>query len=249
MSRCAQGRPPVNSRRKAAANSPPPQRIQSCWDRSAILLVWMRSSIASGIGMCQCASPAVSEAASTASTTSSEPITPATLSPSATTMWPVSVATSRITSGFTSVARTSASPRISRPSASVLSTSTVVPPYIVSTSPGRTDEPDTMFSAIGTNVLTLTGSLSRAIAQRRLDDGGGAGHVGLHLVHRGRRLDGEAAGVEGDCPCPPARGGRPAWRGSRSARPAAAARPSRCRRRGCRRSPWRGAASRRSPWH
>ena len=99
-------------------------------------------------------------------------------------MWPVSVATSRITSGFASVARTSASPSTSRPSASVLSTSTVVPPYIVSTSPGRTDEPETMFSAIGAKVLTLSGSPSRAIAQRRLHDRRGAGHVGLHVAHR-----------------------------------------------------------------
>ena len=79
-------------------------------------------------------------------------------------MWPVSVATSRITSGFASVASTSASPSTSRPSASVLRTSTVVPPYIVSTSPGRIDEPDTMFSAIGANVVTLRGSPSRAMA-------------------------------------------------------------------------------------
>ena len=42
-----------------------------------------------------------------------------------------------ITSGSASVASTSASARTSRPSASVLSTSTVLPPYIVSTSPGR----------------------------------------------------------------------------------------------------------------
>ena len=64
-------------------------------------------------------------------------------------MCPVSVATSRITSGFCSVARTSASASTRRPSASVLSTSTVLPPYIVSTSPGRVAEPETMFSAIG----------------------------------------------------------------------------------------------------
>ena len=70
-----------------------------------------------------------------------------------------------MTSGSTSVARTSASARTSRPSASVFITSTVRPPYIVSTSPGRVAEPDTMFSAIGTNVLTLTGSSSAAIAR------------------------------------------------------------------------------------
>ena len=79
-------------------------------------------------------------------------------------MWPVRVATSRITSGFSSVARTRASARISRPSASVLRTSTVVPPYCVMTSPGRIALPDTMFSAIGANVETLTGRPSLAIA-------------------------------------------------------------------------------------
>ena len=51
--------PAVNSRRNAAANRPPPQRIQSCWDRSAILLLWIRSAIASGIGIGHCSSPAV----------------------------------------------------------------------------------------------------------------------------------------------------------------------------------------------
>ena len=161
---CAHGSPAVNSRRNAAANSPPPQRTQSCWARSATRLLWIRSSMLSGIGIGHCSSPAVSAAARTASTTSCEPITPATLSPSATTMWPVSVATSMITSGFFSVASTSASPSTSRPSASVLSTSTVVPPYIVSTSPGRIAVPETMFSAIGANVVTLIGSPSRAIA-------------------------------------------------------------------------------------
>ena len=101
-------------------------------------------------------------------------------------MWPVSVATSRITSGFFSVASTSASPSTSRPSASVLSTSTVVPPYIVSTSPGRTAEPETMFSAIGANVRDLERQPEPGDRERRLDDRGRAGHVGLHVVHARR---------------------------------------------------------------
>ncbi len=46
----------------------------------------------------------------------------------------------------------------------MLSTSTVVPPYIVSTSPGRVALPETMFSAIGANVVTLIGSPRAAIA-------------------------------------------------------------------------------------
>ena len=51
-----------------------------------------------------------------------------------------------------------ASARISRPSASVLSTSTVMPPYWVSTSPGRCAVADGMFSAIGTVAMTSIGS-------------------------------------------------------------------------------------------
>ena len=73
---------------------------------------------------------------------------PATLVPRATTHAPVKVATSTIRSGLSSDARTSASPSTSRPSASVFSTSTVLPPYMVSTSDGREAEPDGMFSAI-----------------------------------------------------------------------------------------------------
>ncbi len=90
---------------------------------------------------------------------------PATRSPSAVTQAPVRVATSTITSGSSSVARTSASARTSRPSASVLSTSTVLPPYIVRTSPGRVASPETMFSAIGAHGVTATGSPRSAIAR------------------------------------------------------------------------------------
>ena len=50
---------------------------------------------------------------------------------------PVSVATSTIASGRSSLAATSPSASTSRPSASVFSTSTVVPPLIVMTSFGR----------------------------------------------------------------------------------------------------------------
>ena len=102
-------------------------------------------------------------------------------------MAPVRVATSTITSGSSSAASTSASASTSRPSASVLSTSTVLPPYIVSTSPGRIAVPETMFSAIGAYVVTLTGSPSSAIANVACDDRGGAGHVALHRRHAGRR--------------------------------------------------------------
>lgn len=43
-------------------------------------------------------------------------------------------------------------------------TSTVLPPYIESTSPGLIADPETMFSAIGAYVVTFTGRPSSAIA-------------------------------------------------------------------------------------
>ena len=61
---------------------------------------------------------------------------------------------STIASGFSSLARLSASARMSRPSASVLSTSTVLPLRMRSTSPGRIALPLGMFSTSGTNPIT-----------------------------------------------------------------------------------------------
>ena len=72
---------------------------------------------------------------------------------------------STTTSGSSCTARDSASPSSIRPSASVLAISTVDPLCIVMTSPGRVAVPDTMFSAIGANAVTLTGRPSRAIAR------------------------------------------------------------------------------------
>ena len=71
---------------------------------------------------------------------------------------------SSTTSGFSSTAATSASAITSRPSASVLSTSTVVPPRIVSTSEGRCAVPEGMFSATASQPVTATGSPRRAAA-------------------------------------------------------------------------------------
>ena len=51
-----------------------------------------------------------------------------------------------------------------RPSASVFSTSTVVPPRMVSTSDGRWAVPDGMFSARQSQPVTATGSSRRAAA-------------------------------------------------------------------------------------
>ena len=83
------------------------------------------------------------------STPSSLPIRPAIFSPSATTQAPVSVARSITAAGLSSDASESASARMRRPSASVLSTSTVLPLRIRSTSPGRIAVPLGMFSTSG----------------------------------------------------------------------------------------------------
>ncbi len=85
-------------------------------------------------------------------------------SPRASTMAPVRVATSTIASGLSSEALVSASPRTRRPSASVLRTSTVLPLYMRSTSPGLVAEPDGMFSASASQPVTLTRRPSFAAA-------------------------------------------------------------------------------------
>ena len=86
-----------------------------------------RSSTGSGIGhICSPAAPAAATIAARRS--SSLDMTAEVRLPSATSWAPVSVATSMSTSGLSSQARTMPSARTSRPSASVLSTSTVVPP-------------------------------------------------------------------------------------------------------------------------
>jgi len=46
--------------------------------------------------------------------------------------------------------------------------------------------------------VTLMRGLSRAIADKRGDNAGAAGHVALHLFHAGRLLNRDAAGIKGD---------------------------------------------------
>ena len=94
---------------------------------------------------------------------SSLPIAPVIWSPSATMHAPVSVAVSMITFGFFSARYASASASTSRPSASVFSTSDVVPPRCVSTSPGFVAEPLGMFSDDGIAAITLIFGLRSAI--------------------------------------------------------------------------------------
>ena len=82
----------------------------------------------------------------------------------ATTTPPVSVARSRRCVAPDSRAYQSASARISRPSASVLEISIVLPLSAVTMSPGRKAWPLGMFSQEGTTVRMRTGRPSSAIA-------------------------------------------------------------------------------------
>ena len=144
-------------------------------------------------------------------------------------------------------ARTRApSPRISRPSASVLMTSTVLPLAPVRTSPG-------LMRASAGHVLGhrhdadhADGRAEQRDGAHGADDGRAAGHVVLHPLHAVGRLDRDAAGVERDA-LPDQPEDRRAWRAGRlvlHARSRAAVRRCRARRRGagpCRaaRSPFR----------
>ena len=70
-------------------------------------------------------------------------------------------------SGSSSQASVIASARTSRPSASVLPTSTGVPARVSMTSSGRIDFADTAFSAVGTRTRSLTGSAAVITAAAR----------------------------------------------------------------------------------
>ena len=111
---------------------------------------------------------------------------------------PVSVATSTRWVAPSCRAYHSASPRISRPSASVLITSTVLPSALRSTSPGLNARPPGMFSVVGTTPMTRIGRAELAMARMAHGDGGATGHVVLHPLHAFGRLDRDAAGIERD---------------------------------------------------
>ena len=121
-------RRPRSASRKCAAMSAPPYRVVPTLRRSATSLSSWRRRWA-GIGSGHTSSPAVSaRRPHLVEQAGVGPMRPAVRLPRATSHAPVSVARSMMASGPSSLAFTSASARISRPSASVFITSTVVPP-------------------------------------------------------------------------------------------------------------------------
>ena len=126
------------------------------------------STMWAGSGSCQASSPVSAEAARYSATAASSPITPACRVPRAVEIAPVRVATSTITSGCSRLAATRPSASTSRPSASVFSTSTVVPSSMRSTSPGRVARPEGMLSARHSHAVTRTGRPCVATARSTL---------------------------------------------------------------------------------
>ena len=86
--------------------------------------------------------------------------------PSATTTAPVRVAASSTAAGLKRRTYDSASHRMSRPSASVLMISIVLPRWLLTTSPGFTAVPDGRFSVDGIRPVTLSFGFSRPSASK-----------------------------------------------------------------------------------
>ena len=111
---------------------------------------------------------------------------------------PVSVARSTMASGSASAASDRASARIRRPSASVLSTSMVLPLRMVSTSPGRVASPPSMLSVMGRYALTLTGAATTGSTDMA-PMMAAAPHMSIFIIIMPWAvLDGQAPGVERD---------------------------------------------------
>ena len=197
MSRCAQGRSPTNSRRNAAAVTAPPGRpaelTMSAISLRKLLARFLvdrhRPDPIAGVGgRACCTCPPRRRRRRTAPTPR----------PSATMHAPVSVATSTRCVAPSRCAYHSASPRISRPSASVLMISTVLPLAPRTTSPGRIAVPPGMFSVVGMTPMTRIRRVEPRQRAHRAGDRRAAGHVVLHPLHAVGRLDRNAAGVERD---------------------------------------------------
>ena len=143
--------------------------------------------------------------------------------PSATTIAPVSVATSTRCVAPSFRAYQSPSPRISRPSASVLITSTVLPSALFRMSPGLMARPPGMFSVAGTIADDANRRAELADRAHGARDSRAAGHVVLHPFHAVGRLDRDAAGVERDALADQAEHRVRSLRADRGERPSGAA--------------------------
>src|SRR5687768_8702832 len=128
---------------------------------------------------------------------SSLPITPVAVCPSAITHAPVNVAASTTAAGLNRFAYTRTSASTSRPSASVLMISMCLPFDARTTSPGFTAVPGGMLVVAPISPTTFTGSSRRAIASNAPSTPA-APHVELHELHRLRWLDGDAARIEAE---------------------------------------------------
>src|SRR3989454_4001933 len=159
MSRWTHAKPSTNSRRNQPPAIDPAPRPPEFFTSAMSDFRSSRYSSHSGNG--QHRSPARSPASRTsASSVSSFPIWPIATCPSATTTAPVSVAASITAAGLKRRAYESASHRMSRPSASVLMISMVLPRWLLTTSPGFTAVPDGRFSVAGIRPTTFTFGLS-----------------------------------------------------------------------------------------
>ena len=160
MSRWTHAKPSTNSRRNQPPAIDPAPRPPEFFTSAMSDFRSSRYSSHSGNG--QQRSPARSPASRTsASSVSSFPIWPIATCPSATTTAPVSVAASITAAGLKRRAYESASHRMSRPSASVLMISMVLPRWLLTTSPGFTAVPDGRFSVDGITPVTLSLGFSR----------------------------------------------------------------------------------------
>ena len=166
--------------------------------RSAVsLLSCSRYSSQSGSGQ-QRSPERVPAARSSSTRASSLPMTAAAWWPRAMTTAPVRVAQSTMAAGFMRAPQARASARMSRPSASVLMTSTVLPASVWMTSPGFTAVPEGRFSDDGTMPTTLAFTPSSATACMAAMTAAPPDMSNFMSSMPGRRLDGDATRVEGE---------------------------------------------------
>src|SRR5579863_3090969 len=164
MSKCTHGVSSAHSFRNQAALMAPPHRPPILATSANALL--SSSLYSSSRGMCHIFSPSSLAAAITRPSSASSLVNAPVLTlPSATTIAPVSVAASTRCVHPRRCAYAIASIKISRPSASVFSTSMVLPESDVTMSPGLCARLLTMFSTAGTSAVTGIDGFSCARAR------------------------------------------------------------------------------------